>query len=280
MGKFWRFANGAESMVVLPKFIMGDGEMIAPRGIKTYEVQNVLLQIDDPTDVCMYGINRHWNAAIATAEALQLIGGFSDPAEMQRIAPTFKNFLNGGSLHGAYGPRTSMQFQPMLDRLAEDPSTRQAIVTVWDPMHDIMQEGRKDLPCTLSFTFSIRKNKLCMATHMRSNDVWWGWSYDLFQFTQLQCTVANYFDLDPGPYIHYADSLHLYERNVDAALALTEPEDSERPRLQGIEAYSSWRAVQSNALDLFYRNRLSADLTTTEEFMVEAMIHGRKTELA
>lgn len=279
MGHLYSFKNGVESLLTLPKLLIADGDLVSPRGQQTRELRNVLITIDDPTDPTMTDIGRKWSRAIATAEFLQLAGGFSDPDMMELISPTFAKFKNGGALHGAYGPRLSMQMQPVIDRLLDDPLTRQAIAVIWDPLHDVMQEGRKDLPCTLSLTFAIRDNKLLMSTHMRSNDVWWGWSYDLFQFTQLQCTVANFLGIEPGLYTHYADSFHLYTRDEDAALAVTIEDSKPRAILQGIgrsEEYGSWRDVQQLAYDLFYADNTTDDMTVTEEWLAEVMIRARR----
>ena len=59
---------------------------------------------------------------------------------------------------------------------------------------------------------------------MRSNDVWWGLPYDVFQFTQLQLTLARLLDVAPGEYTHMVGSLHAYERDADGIDALVMPE--------------------------------------------------------
>jgi thymidylate synthase len=107
-----------------------------------------------------------------------------------------------------------MQLPRAVERLKLDPDSRQAVVSIWDPLYD-MQDTR-DLPCTLNFNFRIRNDKLNMSTTMRSNDVWLGAAYDVFMFTQLQCTVANALGVEVGTYTHHAYSFHIYERNVEA----------------------------------------------------------------
>lgn len=273
MASVYTFNSGVESLLALPAILISEGAKVSPRDQLTYEMRNVLIEITDSTDVTMMGIGRNWNPKIAVAEALQLIGGFSDAERMRDIVPGFKRFMNGGSLHGAYGPRVSMQMSAAIRRLIDDPDTRQSVVTIWDPLHDLMQEGRKDLPCTLSFTFSVRDDKLNMSTHMRSNDLWWGWSYDLFQFTQLQWTVANFLGIDAGSYTHYADSFHLYDRDADMAAALTQPTEAARPLLSGIGRFpqeKTWQEVQWVAQEVFY-DRNNDDMTSTEDWMDTVM---------
>lgn len=269
----YTFNTAADALRALTQIVIMDGDKVEPRGQKTREMRDVVIQIDDPTDPCMFSMNRDWNASIAVAEFLQLVGGFSDPARMKAIAPSFGNFMNGGAFHGAYGPRTAMQFDRAIDMLRRDPSTRQAVVQIWDPLHDQLP-GRKDIPCTLGFVFSIRKDELHMATHMRSNDLWWGWSYDAFQFTQLQCTVANLLNLAVGPYVHYVNSLHVYERDFDKALSLTERDGAAQlnARLTGIgQIAQDWAEIQSDASSFFYGKPWPTLLNTSEAFMVHKM---------
>lgn len=252
MTRAYTFDNAAEALQRLSLIVVTDGAKVSPRDQKTRELRDVIIQIDNPTDPNMLSMNRKWNPEIAIAEFLQLVGGFSDPERMKKIAPTFKNFLNGGAFHGAYGPRTSMQFENLIRKLHNDPYTRQGVVQIWDPLHD-QQRDRLDVPCTLGFVFSIRNAELHMSTHMRSNDLWWGWSYDAFQFMQLQCTIANVLQLTPGPYVHYVNSLHLYERDIEKALSLTQRDPLQNIRIDGIgRVADDWAEVQREALSYFY----------------------------
>jgi thymidylate synthase len=132
---------------------------------------------------------------------------------MLKIAPQFANFMDGGTFHGAYGPRIRQQMPLVIERLRKDPDTRQAVVTIWDPAKDLLEDGLHDYPCTLGFQFVIRNGRLSMITTMRSNDVWWGLAHDIFQFTQLQMTVANVLGIPYGTYYHRSNSLHAYERD-------------------------------------------------------------------
>ena len=58
-----------------------------------------------------------------------------------------------------------------------------------------------------------------MTTYMRSNDLWMGFPYDVFQFTCLQTLLAMELDVELGTYTHVAGSLHLYERDYAKGIA-------------------------------------------------------------
>ena len=209
------------------------GALVAPRGVATVELMNASVILLAPEECLATGIGRKLNRGVAAVEALQLIGGVSHPELMGRIAPNTLQFRDGGAFNGAYGPRIGMQLPLVVERLKRDPSTRQAIITIWDPLHDLVRETSNDYPCTLSFQFLMRDGHLSMITNMRSNDVWWGFTYDVVQFTQLQLTVANALGVMPGPYYHNAGSLHLYERDIEKAMKLTSRETA-APPLRGL----------------------------------------------
>lgn len=192
------------------------GDKVAPRGIATREILDATIIIEDPAISLPLNCGRKLNPAIGAAEALQLISGRSFPQLMTRITSNFGQFMDGEVLHGSYGPRLRYQIPKVLDVLRDDPDSRQAVATIWDPAYDGYGDV-KDTPCTTMLQWTIRKGKLNMHTRMRSNDVWWGLAYDAFQFTQLQINMACALGLEVGKYYHHVTSLHVYERDLEAA---------------------------------------------------------------
>lgn len=204
--------------------VLNEGDKVSPRGQDTREILGFTLRVEDPTNNVLTGVRKGYSRGIAAAEAAQLVGGVSDPSLMVRVSKNFARFLDSGSFHGAYGPRIKTQLPEVVRRLDEDSSTRQAIVQIWRPQDDLWGVT-SDLPCTLGFQFFIRDNKLVMVGRMRSNDVMWGIPYDIFQFTQLQLTVANALNIGVGEYVHQVGSMHIYERDIDALLDVEEHDD-------------------------------------------------------
>jgi thymidylate synthase len=211
----WHVQRLRDSYEQIARDVVEYGDRTSPRGQATYEVQGATIVLYDPAESLPVGINRGLNLGIAAAEALQLIGGVSYPELMVKVAGNFAQFRDDGTFHGAYGPRVRPQLSPVVERLRHDRSSRQAIVVLWDPLHDLMVDDSKDYPCTIALQFVIRGGELHMHTFMRSNDVWWGLPYDMFQFTQLQFTVAHALAIPVGWYWHHVNSLHVYERNLE-----------------------------------------------------------------
>ena len=56
-----------------------------------------------------------------------------------------------------------------------------------------------------------------MTTYMRSNDIWMGFPYDVFQFTAMQILLSMQLGVELGTYTHISGSLHLYERDLVVA---------------------------------------------------------------
>jgi thymidylate synthase len=217
------------SQVVIPtmreyhrvvKHVLDNGTTRTPRGRQTVDAGQVTVVLKDPTQALATGTGRGINPRIAAVEAIQLVGAFHDPAMMVWASPNFAQYAeDDGHFYGAYGVRVGRQVLQATYKLEEDPETRQAVITLWRPGLD-NEPGKRDYPCTVALGFSLRQDRLHMHVTMRSNDVWLGLPYDVFQFTQLQLTVARSLAVEPGEYSHTAWSMHLYEDDRVAALGL------------------------------------------------------------
>ena len=85
-------------------------------------------------------------------------------------------------------------------------------------------KGNKDFVCTMYANFFIRNNKLNMKIQMRSNDIFYGLTFDAPFFSFLMQSVYlilkkhdMYKSLELGTYYHFADNIHFYERHFELA---------------------------------------------------------------
>lgn len=192
------------------------GEQVGPRGRGTREIRGATIHLTDVRDAMPFGTGRGVVPGIGAMEALQLIGGATRPDLVVGIAPVFERYReDDGRFHGAYGPRAADSLDDVARLLRADSATRQAVLAIWRPTDAAAAGYVRDLPCTLSLQFFVRDGKLeCHAT-MRSNDVWLGLAYDVFQFTQLQLALATSLGIETGDYYHRPASLHLYDDDDD-----------------------------------------------------------------
>ncbi|MCK5506860.1 MAG: thymidylate synthase, partial [Thermodesulfovibrionia bacterium] len=216
--------------VRLASYLLRHGDKVDPRGMNTREIVNAHLTLRDPRDRLIFDKARKMNIAFAIADWVQIMVGNDDLEFLARFATAIRGFADPKKPHklgGAYGPRLKHQefdqIQGVIGRLKEDSNSRQAVLTIYDGRPDLVTESHV-VPCTLSLQFLIRDSRLnCIAT-MRSNDIVWGLTYDVFNFTMIQEYVAVKVGIPLGDYLHNAGSLHLYaDRDAKMVKALGEP---------------------------------------------------------
>ncbi|MEV0372564.1 thymidylate synthase [Streptomyces sp. NPDC050636] len=202
------------------------GEKVSPRGMATREARNVTMTLTQPRARLLYAPPaRILNPAFAVAETVWHLSG-SDAPWIYDYNGRLRQYADDGILRGAYGPRMRNwggevdQVHRVVEILKDDPDSRRALIQLYDPARDTA--GHKDVPCTLGFRFHLRAGRLHMSTTMRGQDVWIGMPYDLFFFTTLHELVAGWLGADLGEYHHQVGSLHIYERDMDKADALTD----------------------------------------------------------
>jgi hypothetical protein len=195
--------------------LLDHGHGVGSRAGETVELENVVIHMSSPARSAALS-RPHYEHGIGLMEGAQLVAGIVDPDLLRLVAPKIDDYSD---FYGAYGPRLATQLPVLIERLTADPSSRQAVLEIWDAEKD-QQGGHRDHPCTMVITFRIRAGRLNMSVHMRSNDIWFGWAYDAVQFTILQHTVASILGVLPGTYVHHADSFHLYTRHLEEAMAL------------------------------------------------------------
>jgi thymidylate synthase len=263
--------DGVNGYVDLVKHVLEHGKEVAPRGQKTREIEDAIIRIEDVYNVLPLNVNRGTVPGIGAVEACQLLSGTSFPDLVIAVGPQFANFAeDNGLFHGAYGPRTNGQYEVIIDRLQQDPDSRQAVVTIWNPQYDL-QPAKRDYPCTVLHQFRIRDGKLNMSVYMRSNDVWLGAAYDFFQFTRVQIAMASVLGVEPGTYNHHVGSLHIYEQHYEAAEKLVHTDKKiEIPYFTG----RTWGEVKSSAvlaMQATTSQNIYDRLTDAEKWYTQAM---------
>lgn len=215
--------------VQLVKHVAHGGKPVTTRGLETRELTAITLVFPNVLNPLLpVGVGRGVNVKLAAIEALQLISGIQRHDLIQRVTPNFDAVLvdQQDPNYGAYGPRIIEQVGDCLDILHRDPTTRRAVIAVWNE-HDLTHVG--DRPCTVFLQFLVRDGgfgpALELHTHMRSQDVWLGVPYDIFMFSQLQHTAAYILGLPVGQLVHHATSLHIYETDLSKVDKLHEPYD-------------------------------------------------------
>lgn len=190
----------------------------------TRELLHAVFFVADPRQRWIPARKPTLNPAFAIAEALWMIWGRRDaalPAFFNSAYPTFNG--PGPTYGGAYGHRLRAAFgidqlTRAADALSASSHSRQVVLQIWDGAQDLPTEAgaarRTDIPCNLISMLKVRANKLHWTQVLRSNDLILGVPYNFVQFTVLQEVIAGWIGVDVGPYTHFSDSLHLYDRDL------------------------------------------------------------------
>ena len=162
----------------------------------TKAIFNCGFYIDNPSDKAITNTERKWSKKYAAAEWSWYLSG--DPsvdklAELYgKVPPIWERMADEyGQVNSNYGYQwqRNNQLGYVVDKLRDNPDTRHAAISIYDAKEHNRYD--KDTPCTYAIQFSIIDEKLCMSVYMRSNDIWYGFCNDQYQFASLQEMVAD-----------------------------------------------------------------------------------------
>lgn len=188
-----------------------------PRGMEVREIIDGHYTVPMPAFLDL--VDRDVKAPFMFAEAAWIVSGSNRLSDLTEYMKYYANFSDDGKfLRGAYGPKVVDQLPYVVDTLAADNDSRQAVMTIWRERPG----PSKDIPCTVAMQFLIRSDVLHMVTTMRSNDIVLGFTYDVFTFSMVANAVRlllkeRGIDVILGDLHVNAGSLHLYERHYDEA---------------------------------------------------------------
>ncbi|KKN13154.1 hypothetical protein LCGC14_1009230 [marine sediment metagenome] len=178
----------ATIMPDLYRLLLNSGQVAIPRGRVTLEVTDVKIVLTNIQNNIFTDPRRDLNYRFMVAEFIWIMMGRMGLEFLTRYNPKIREFSDDGqTLRGAYGPRVMDQLPHVLNTLAEDPASRQAVINLWQDS----PTPSKDIPCTLSLQFLIRDGQLHLIITMRSSDAWLGIPYDIYNFSMIQNCVAG-----------------------------------------------------------------------------------------
>jgi len=210
-----KFRTANEAYAYLHDRILLDG--VPFNGTKA--LFNVGFYMTEPENRDIINMERKWNKEYAEAEWQWYLSGSPNlsvlgniygkvPAIWQRMGDLF------GKVRSNYGWqwRREDQLEAVIAKLIDNPNTRQACISIYDGKE--IDSYAFDTPCTYAVQFTILDNKLDMCVTMRSNDLWYGFCNDQYQFSKLQEMVSKRLGMDMGTYYHFAHNMHLYNDKI------------------------------------------------------------------
>ena len=210
-----KFKNADEAYNYFHDIIIREGVPFAD----TKALFNVGFTMDKPEQNHITNKERNWKLDYAEAEWQWYLSGDPSieklgeiygkiPAIWERMADADNKVRSN---YGWQWQRNN-QLDYVIGKLRTHKETRHAAISIYDCKE--YNTYRNDTPCTYAVQFTILNDKLNMSVYMRSNDLWYGFCNDQYQFSNLQKMIADILDMETGWYYHHAHNLHLYNNKI------------------------------------------------------------------
>jgi thymidylate synthase len=233
----WLYSDVQTAFVEELRCIVESGEDIKVRGETTRELRARIIEIEDTRARYVVVPHRRNNVFASIAESMWVIADRNDLAYLSAYLIRAHEFSDDGTTwRGAYGPRLRDwngvdQVAEVLSILRADPSSRRAVMSIYDPGRDFVSS--RDIPCNNWLHFLVRDGRLDLHVAARSTDVWWGFSgINAFEWTLLLEMMAYWLGQELGHLIFFSSSMHLYQRHLEKASWVLK-ESSEPPEAHG-----------------------------------------------
>ena len=195
-------------------------------GFLTKELQgyNFIIEAPDPDDSIKVIQTRDKSIVpwIET-EAQERFSGLShNPGKAWKERPlVWEQFIEPTSSRFSYtySERMYWQLWPSINELKVRPNTRQAVIEIHQSALDIFSlGGKRRIPCSLSYSFLIRRHALDCFYVMRSSDYYTHFLNDVVLAILLQDFIRHNVnpDLKMGRFHMFVVSLHAFAKDLKA----------------------------------------------------------------
>jgi thymidylate synthase len=204
------------------------GTLSIASGRTTYEVLNYTVRVVNPRRRLPVNSAFSFSGVAAVARFVWMMSGSDRINDISFYQPHAAAFSDDGlTIPGScYGrrflsPRPGLnQMTGVIDRLREDPNSRRAFMSIFQP-EDSARVSR-DIPCLLTLGYHVRDRQLCGTTIMRANNAYSLFAYNFFEFSLLAEIIASELGIELGPLTHTAISMHVYKEEMDSAKAVVQ----------------------------------------------------------
>ena len=209
---FW---SANEAFEYFNKVIRKDGKDFAD----TKALFNIGFTILEPRARRITNKDRGWKEEYAEAEWQWYLSGDRNTKKLGelygKVPEIWKRMSDSdGNVNSNYGWqwKRNDQIGEVINILKNYRETRQATISIYDGKE--IDKYTYDTPCTYAIQFTIVDNRLHMCVTMRSNDLWYGFCNDQYQFSKLQEMIAKEINIEMGTYYHFAHNFHLYNNKL------------------------------------------------------------------
>ena len=183
--------------------------------------QPILFTTINPKQRVLFNPLRKCNPYLHVMETVWMFAGENSVEFLLPFSKQMEAYAEpDGVINGAYGHRWRSYFgrdqiMGVINELARDPDSRQAVIGMYDPAQDWKQQWN-DRPCNTHIYFRKYGGALDMTVCNRSNDVVWGaCGANIVHMTYLQELVATALKCPVGSYNVMSNNLHIYEHHYN-----------------------------------------------------------------
>ena len=187
----------------------GHYQMNKRTGVATKRIPALVIAVDCATEVPIIKSRKvFWKSSIE--EAFWIFRDGSNDIKELRPHIWDKWADENGIVQKTYGYQIKKfdQVNGMLSALADDPSTRRAVLNLWN-CEDIPEMAIT--PCVYTSVWNIIDGKLNVMVHSRSCDITVGGIFNLFQYYAMNHMFAKHLGVEPGLLTFTAADAHIYE---------------------------------------------------------------------
>lgn len=202
--------------------------------------QPTLLTVRCPLQRVLFDITRNANPYFHVFETIWMLAGEWHVGFIAKFNRNYVNYAEAeGYVQGAYGKRWRKWFDDGLKHavvsidqikgvikvLKEDPTSRQAVIGMWDPSTDLaLMKQWRDRPCNTHIYFRKRNDELDITICNRSNDLVWGMlGANVVHMSYLHELVAYGAGMGIGRYQVFSNNVHVYKERGDVQEFLKGP---------------------------------------------------------
>jgi thymidylate synthase len=229
--------------------VMREGKDVTVRELPTKEVLNRVTVLERPIERFVFLPQRLNDVFAQIAETMWVVRGRNDIGWLKDYLSRAQEYSDDGATWRAgYGPRlrqwhgTVDQLDEVRKLLLEDPLSRRAVMSLYDPEADFVDS--KDIPCNNWLSWIIRDGRLHLNVAIRSNDAMWGFSgVNAFEWSVLHEMMAHWTNTRVGSVTYFATSFHLYAKHYERANKIVDHFHGLTPYDFGIESVAfntSW----------------------------------------
>lgn len=204
-----------ESNSYQDKILVGEDRFVKELTNVDFAITKPNLKLDEALEYCF---KEEWQRIkkYCDQEIKDRISGKPlNPGNSYKIRKDMWNqFIHDCKFSYTYAERMARQLPLVIKALKDDPGTRQAVMSIWNPELDMVDNklgGGQRIPCSLLYQFTIRYGALDCLYVMRSNSFFEHHVIDIYCAVGIMKHIAKQCGVKLGTLTFMAGSLHAFQ---------------------------------------------------------------------